>query len=208
MNTPQYAWTRALFTWTFTSHIYCRKCLLKSCTVCKSKLKSPYYKYKLLAVSYGVSSTSLSCRVQDIPILVSDITAGLHIRGLAACRTSLARGQEAFALKPTSLLVHISEHILAKIKDAHLRSFVFPAVSRPPWQNHALRMYMTTSGAQRYHWDVIRQVRVAYSCCMTSGLRSALGPSSTLSVIWIAALKVQLHSPTNKILEQLNSLYW
>ena len=27
--------------------------------------------------------------------------------------------------------------------------FVFPAVPRPPWQNHALRMYMPKSGAQR-----------------------------------------------------------
>ena len=86
-------------------------------------------------------------------------------------------------MKPTNVLVHISE---IYGQDAHLCSFVFPAVPRSPWQNHALRMYMTKSGAGRSsalalgHVTRYKQVGVAFSSCMASGLRSALGPSSTI----------------------------
>ena len=98
-------------------------------------------------------------------------------------------------MEPTNLLVHISEHILAKIQDAHLCSFgcfVFPAVARPPWQNHPLRMYMTNQGRS-----------ASFGSRDTSQGRWA-GP---VAVIWLPAFVARLVRQVRLILTFVSNQY-
>ena len=45
-----------------------------------------------------------------VPILVTDIAAGLHNHSLVACRTGLVPGQESLTLEPSDPLIGVAEH--------------------------------------------------------------------------------------------------
>ena len=45
-----------------------------------------------------------------VPILVTDIAAGLHYHSLVACTTGLVPGQESLTLEPSDLLMDVAEH--------------------------------------------------------------------------------------------------
>ena len=61
-------------------------------------------KHKFLSFCKDTANHSM---IVYVPILVTDITAGLHYHSLVECRTGLVPVQESLTLEPGDLLVNI-----------------------------------------------------------------------------------------------------